>query len=1265
MKSKKQTYFDLIESLINSPNEEAQIAILKSKEKRIDDDFADFLRKWATKIIAENNFRHARDIIINILNFSNLIQDFPLGSPRSNMEIAIAGYEVGLKIFNRYDDPQKWGTLQNSLGTAYTDRIKGERQDNLEKAIAFYEAASQVHTRPAFPEQWAMTQNNLGEAYRNRIKGERGENIEKAIAFYQAASEVYTRPAFPQNWALTQNNLAAAYYSRIKGERGENIEKAIAFFEAASEVLTRPAFPQHWAMTQNNLATAYSDRIKGERGENIEKAIAFYQAALQVYTRHAFPQNWAMTQNNLANAYKDRIKGERGENIEKAIVFSEAASEVLTRPVFPEQWAMTQNNLAAAYSDRIKGERAENIEKAIAFSEAASEVYTRPAFPEQWAMTQHNLANAYYRRIKGERGENIERAIAFSEAALQVRTRDAFPQDWAGTQNNLATAYSERIKGERAENIEKAIAFYQAASEVYTRPAFPEQWAMTQHNLAIAYYSRIKGEEGDNIEKAIAFYEAASEVYTRPAFPEQWAGTQHNLANAYSYRIKGERGENIEKAIALYEGALEVCTRPASPQHWADTQNNLGIAYSTRIKGERGDNIERAIAFYEAALQVYTPTILPLNCLNTGQNLGNLGFAESLWETAIFGYEKAIEAVEQSREWVTSQTRKREIIEENLNIYEKMMQSCINHKQYHKAVQTLERSKSRYLVELFTNSEIYPKTATETEKQQLRDLRRQIATAQQSLETESSSPTLSPPFAKGVPEDSDTQRTTQTRNLSPESLQQQTDNLATALQQLEQLLQQIKQREPEFVLTQAVKPINIGEFQKTLDTKIAIVEWYIGNSNTSENPDYSNSPLKKGGWGGSAFIITHNKIDLVPITAAELAELETWKNDYLNEYRDKTKQKIWQQTLSAKLQKLSEILRLNEIVAKIPNDCHQLILVPHRYLHLFPLHALPFTSEGGHGGTAPTKYLLDCFPDGVKYAPSLQLLQLVQNRSKTRTSPAPELQPLFAIQNSTEDLSNADMEVEIIKQRFNPHDILIKQQATKIAFNENLKNLSNASYIHFSCHGVFNFDYPLLSLLALADSIESTSEINPPPIPEINPPQPPLAKGGLQEDGVETPRYVTMRSGRKANPEKCLTLREIFANLELSRCNLVTLSACETGLTQSTTMTDEYIGLPSGFLYAGSMNVVSTLWSVDDFATAILMIKFYQELQPEVSVAVALNAAQNWMRAVRREDFEVWVKSLNLDKKSRQSVELWLVLSPEEQPFSHPKYWAAFCATGY
>ncbi|MEK0183138.1 MAG: tetratricopeptide repeat protein [Oscillatoriales cyanobacterium] len=216
------------------------------------------------------------------------------------------------------------------------------------------------------------------------------------------------------------------------------------------------------------------------------------------------------------------------------------------------------------------------------------------------------------------------------------------------------------------------------------------------------------GSRANNLEIAIACDEIALTVWNRDDYAQKWAMIQNSMAIDYRNRIRGDRGENIEKAIECYEAALEVYTRLALPQNWAMTQNNLAIDYRNRIWGDRGENIEKAIRLFKAALEVRTPTTLPLSCLNTARNLGDLAFAESLWETAIFGYEKAIEAVEQSREWIASENRKREIIGENLNVYEKMIQSCINHQQYHKAIQTIERSKSRYLVELFTNVQMYP-----------------------------------------------------------------------------------------------------------------------------------------------------------------------------------------------------------------------------------------------------------------------------------------------------------------------------------------------------------------------------------------------------------------------------------------------------------------------------------------------------------------------------------------------------------------------------
>ncbi|MDP8935273.1 MAG: hypothetical protein M3N42_14315, partial [Cyanobacteriota bacterium] len=96
--NQQPTYLPLIQSLLNSPRDE-QIAILQTNLELIDDNFARYLREWATQTLAEMESEEATNITINILNFSNLIQQFPLGSKSSNMEIVIAGYKVGMQFF--------------------------------------------------------------------------------------------------------------------------------------------------------------------------------------------------------------------------------------------------------------------------------------------------------------------------------------------------------------------------------------------------------------------------------------------------------------------------------------------------------------------------------------------------------------------------------------------------------------------------------------------------------------------------------------------------------------------------------------------------------------------------------------------------------------------------------------------------------------------------------------------------------------------------------------------------------------------------------------------------------------------------------------------------------------------------------------------------------------------------------------------------------------------------------------------------------------
>ena len=74
-----------------------------------------------------------------------------------------------------------------------------------------------------------------------------------------------------------------------------------------------------------------------------------------------------------------------------------------------------------------------------------------------------------------------------------------------------------------------------------------------------------------------------------------------------------------------------------------------------------------------------------------------------------------------------------------------------------------------------------------------------------------------------------------------------------------------------------------------------------------------------------------------------------------------------------------------------------------------------------------------------------------------------------------------------------------------------------------------------------------------------------------------------------------LTLEQLLM-LRLPNLVEVCLSCCETSLT-TPTLTDDVLTLATGFLAAGASNVMATLWSVGDLATALFCIFYYQERQ--------------------------------------------------------------------
>ena len=98
----------------------------------------------------------------------------------------------------------------------------------------------------------------------------------------------------------------------------------------------------------------------------------------------------------------------------------------------------------------------------------------------------------------------------------------------------------------------------------------------------------------------------------------------------------------------------------------------------------------------------------------------------------------------------------------------------------------------------------------------------------------------------------------------------------------------------------------------------------------------------------------------------------------------------------------------------------------------------------------------------------------------------------------------------------------------------------------------------------------------------------------------------------KAGPYGGILTGEAILDLDLRKLELAVLSACQTGL--GDVANGECVhNLQHAFHVAGCPNVVASLWSVPDEATAALMGLFYRELHAGKPPLEALRSAQLYL----------------------------------------------------
>jgi CHAT domain-containing protein len=369
--------------------------------------------------------------------------------------------------------------------------------------------------------------------------------------------------------------------------------------------------------------------------------------------------------------------------------------------------------------------------------------------------------------------------------------------------------------------------------------------------------------------------------------------------------------------------------------------------------------------------------------------------------------------------------------------------------------------------------------------------------------------------------------------------------------------------------------------------------------------------------------------------------LATWKKDYQEYKQIKEKEEKqnhdWQKLMWDRLDNLAKILdtpRLLEHLAKA--GIKQLILIPHRDLHLLPLHVLfhpPYTNLDYTITYLPSAQIgvdlkrLKANSEELPQAPSMLIVECPDTEKKSEPS-------------STLDFLYAQLEANVIAQQYHCPDEnrITGKNATQEQVINGLK--TNADIFHFTGHAYHDVREPRNSFLALA------------------------------------------------NNEK-LTMQDIsnnFTKLGLSSYYLAALSACETGMSGKSGLIDEFVSLASGFLAVGTTYVISTLWKVNEIPAALLMIQFFQNLKVNSNPPLALKQAQEWLRTLTYAKLAEWCRDLsteqensgnlvfiqrlknladNAQEKSENLVEVYntdRLIS--NCPFEHPDDWAGFIITG-
>jgi CHAT domain-containing protein/Flp pilus assembly protein TadD len=853
--------------------------------------------------------------------------------------------------------------------------------------------------------------------------------------------------------------------------------------------------------------------------------------------------------------------------------------------VFNENIASILNNLGIAQSEMQKLTDAED-----SFSEALR-LY------QQLALQKPDIFNIYVTELFNNLGivqknlgklveaeKSITKALQFYRE-LALHNPDIFIKNVAVILNNLGNLQkmSERL-------INAEISFTEAL-QIYRGLALQKPHIFNRYVAAILTNLGNLQRNQEKLPEAEKSFTEALRLYRNLAlqepdiFNQNVASTVNGLGIVQSERRKLTKAEkSFTEALRLYrELALE--EPDIFNQNVALTLDGLGIAQSRMQKlAEAENSFTEALRLYRE-LDSHKPDVFRKYLADTLNNLGYLQVQQKRLNEAEENFETARGLIEDLRAKALTIDDRNRILQKSVNVYNNLLTCYIRTSDWEKALEIAERGKSRSLSDLLNlkSEDFQPKASSSDDLVIVKDLGQKYSdTIKESQQIESYEKYLSEQLSdieiaiKQIKENNENDEDARQaflqqideQKLPLEQEKQKVQNRRFVVQnELKSVLKEINRYDQDFPpKAKDIDVESIFEISKALNRTIVMFRLLLDSTAIIFVFPTGELYIKEiKGFGQNEMYELFVDKWAIPY--------QQWKKSHHQNLKEANFPVSQLPETEAKDWMILMEKTLDIIYKKLISHVHQILREksPTKEILFIPnqsLALLPLHAASWKDKNGERRYLLEEFT--ISYCPSVSVFKRCQENEKVRTNKT------LLVTNPTRDLIFSEKEVKFIKKIHQPSTNLRRKKASKSAVIKALRD--DYSFTHFACHGFYYPENQFDSGLRMADKVIKLSEI---------------------------------------------------INCNLQNNWLTTLSACETGMVDFASPTDEHFGLPLGFIFAGSTSIWASLWSVSDETTSILMQKAYDNLS--------------------KEEFR------NNKPKALREAQLSML-----RKFPHPYYWAGF-----